>query len=199
MKIYIAAYQSKAYDIQNTNIMIKKISNRLGEELEGNLIFWEKSTLIVKLTSHCAAEINNYSLIPTRAYEFALFYSKSKCQRKTHQNFNSNKPGWTNRCVASRICHDEQSRRQTYPFHVKDQHWTRCYVIIFCQRPRCLVCHPEVLMQNLNYFRNYRLFSVKNAILDFNKKKGTGKRLFLNFTPLYLSEKQWARAFFQLC
>ena len=88
------------------------------------------------------------------------------------------------------LCHDEQSRRQTYPFHVKDQHWTRCYVIIFCQRPRCLVCHPEVLMQNLNYFRNYRLFSVKNAILDFNKKKGTGKRLFLNFTPLYLSEKQ---------
>ena len=39
MKIYIAAYQLKAYDIQNTNIMIKKISNRLGEELEGNLIF----------------------------------------------------------------------------------------------------------------------------------------------------------------
>ena len=88
------------------------------------------------------------------------------------------------------ISHDEQSRRQTYPFHVKDQHWTRCYVIIFCQRPRCLVCHPEVLMQNLSYFRNYRLFSVKNAILDSNKKKGTGKRLFLNFTPLYLSEKQ---------
>ena len=84
------------------------------------------------------------------------------------------------------IRHDEQSRRQTYPFHVKDQHWTRCYVIIFGQRPRCLVCHPEVLMQNLNYLRNYRLFSVKNAILDFNKKKGTGKRLFLNFTPLYL-------------
>ena len=39
MKIYIAAYQSKAYDIQNKNIMIKKISNRLGEELEDNLIF----------------------------------------------------------------------------------------------------------------------------------------------------------------
>ena len=88
------------------------------------------------------------------------------------------------------ICHDEQSRRQTYPFHVKDQYWTQSYVTVFCQRPRCLVCHPEVLMQNLNYFRNYCLFSVKNVILDFNKKKGTGKRLFLNFTPLYLSEKQ---------
>ena len=33
-------------------------------------------------------------------------------------------------------------------------------------------------MQNLNYFRNYRLFSVKNTILDFNKKICTEKSLF---------------------
>ena len=54
--------------------------------------------------------------------------------------------------------HDARSRRQTYPFFVKDQHWSGSYVIMFCQRPRCLVCHPEILMQNLIYFRNYRLF-----------------------------------------
>ena len=84
------------------------------------------------------------------------------------------------------LCHDEQSRRQTYPFHVKDQYWTRSYVNIFCQRPKCLVCHPKILMQNLIYFKSYRLFSVKNIILDFNKQIGTGKRLFHNFTPLHL-------------
>ena len=84
------------------------------------------------------------------------------------------------------LCHDARSGRQTYPFFVKDQHWSRSYVIIFCERPRCLVCHPEILMQNLIYFRSYRSFSVKNIILDFNKKIGTGKRLFHNFTPLHL-------------
>ena len=78
--------------------------------------FWEQSTLIVKLTSHCAAGINIYSLIPTRVYELALSYSKSMCQRKTHHDFNSNKPGRTNRCVASRICAWPQCPRLKSPF-----------------------------------------------------------------------------------
>ena len=108
-------------------------------------------------------------------------------------------PKLTSLCLKlASLCHDARSGRQTYPFFVKDQHWSRSYVIIFCERPRCLVCHPEILMQNLIYFRSYRSFSVKNIILDFNKKIGTGKRLFHNFTPLHLWEKQQARAFSQL-
>ena len=82
MKIYIAAYQSKAYDIQNTNIMVKKLV--IGSVSNWKIIwyFLEQSTLIVKMTPPCAAGINYYSQVPPKAYELALFYLKSKCQRK---------------------------------------------------------------------------------------------------------------------
>ena len=105
---------------------------------------------------------------------------------------------WDHGLLKVTICHDARTGRQTYPFFVKDQHWSWSYSIICGQRPRCLICHPEIFMKNLFYFRNYRLFSVKNIILNFNKKISTEKRLFLNFTPLHLWEKQFARAFSQL-
>ena len=68
-----------------------------------------------------------------------------------------------------RICdalrHDARSKRQTYPFRVKDQLQTRSYVNNFCQRPSRLGSHSEVSMQNLNFYRNYRLFSLKNTTI----------------------------------
>ena len=71
-----------------------------------------------------------------------------------------------------RLGHDARSKRQTNPFRGKDQLQTRSYVNNFCQRPSRLASHSEVSMQNLNFYRNYRLFSLKNTTFDFKQENG---------------------------
>jgi len=53
-------------------------------------------------------------------------------------------------------------------------------------------------MQNLIYFRSYRSFSVKNIILDFNKKKALEKG-YSTILPLCISEKSSKLEHFLSC